>query len=178
MPGALSQIVTSKAKCLLAQGDMTQDAVAKDLGISRKTVNRLSQACKEDIERLTLELINESVPLIKANHINTLKAAKQVLESKTESGEPDIEKIEAAKTLLNLSDKKEYRALLMMGIVPSHAPSVVVNQLFMGNQSNMVLDAGVQEALAGFAGHLTSPNDDDSSDSEVIDITDETLEDE
>ena len=99
-----------------------------------------------------------------------------MLESKAENGLPDIKKIEAAKTLLNLADKKEYRSLVMMGILPSHSPSVILNQLFFGTQSATVLDAGVQQALAGFAGSLVGDNADDTSDAGVIDVTDETLE--
>ena len=164
-----SQVVTSKMKCLLAQGDLTHQEIAEQTGVVRETVSRLKSKCKAEIEQLTLELVNESVPLVKSLHINTMKLADQVIKS------GDLELIEKSKTLLGLSDKKEYRAQIMTGMLPSHASSTVVNQLFLGSQSNMVLDAGVQQALEGFAGHLVGSDPDDSSNSEVIDVTDEML---
>ena len=148
---ALSQIVTAKTKEMIASG-MSQTETAVELGISRKSANRISQANRQEIEQLALQYIQDSIPLIRDNHLKTLKIANQVL-SQTKPGKgqgahpvPDIEAIEAAKTILSLADKKEYRALLTMGIVPSHTQSVIITNIF--NQHNQTISPEVLSLLS------------------------------
>lgn len=163
----------------------TQVAIAKDLGISQPAVSKLAKQVKQQIKDAQLRLINAGIDQAITNQLDKLQASKDVINNKAVTKEIDGEEVEVIPEVipgvensvtLQLGDKVEARLMTMVGILPSHAPSVVLNQLFLGSQSTMVLDAGVQEALAGFAGHLASSNDDDTSDSEIIDITDETLE--
>jgi len=146
----IPQVVTAKTNHLLASG-MSQGEAAQQLGISRKSANKISQAKKAEIEQLALQYIQDSIPLIRSNNPKTLQIAKHVLnKTKTAQGqgkrpEPDIEAIESAKTILTLADKKEYRALLTMGIVPSHTQSLVVNNIY--NQTLQVVSPQVLDLL-------------------------------
>lgn len=169
----LSPIVTAKTNHLLASG-LTQGEAAQAVGISRKSANKISQANKVEIEQLALQYIRDSIPLIRSNHIKTLQIAQHVLslQAKDKAGNiikdahgqpmPDIEAIESAKTILTLADKKEYRAMLVMGLVPSNTSSIVVNQLFAGSRNT--IDPTVQAALQGYTNDLF---DDDVQEAEV-----------
>lgn len=139
MTAPLSQLVTEQTKNLIATG-VNQTETAEQVGISRRSVNGIAKNYKKQIEQLALDIINESVPLIRANHINTLKTASKVLAS------GDLKQIEASKTLLTLADKKEFRTLQIMGIAPSHAASVIITNLF-SIDTLQVVDPGVRAAL-------------------------------
>jgi len=137
----VGQLQTAKTKALLATG-MTQGQVGKEVGLPRQRVNQLAQQYRKEIDQLALQLISESIPLIKDNHLNTLKIARQILNAKTaKQAQGALNRLAIigvdAKDILTLADKKEYRALQIMGITPSHTPSMVVNMLFQS-------DAGVK----------------------------------
>ena len=104
-----------KAIALLATG-ATQAEVGKEIGVCQRTVSTLARKYKAEIEQLTLDLIAKSIPLIKANHLNTLKLAKEILKAKDSKQMQDIMCKLAmlgveTKDILQLSDKKEERAL-------------------------------------------------------------------
>ena len=148
---AISQLVTEQAKQYLSQG-ISQTETAKQLGICRRSTNVIAKTYKKDIEQLALDIVNEFIPLIRRNHINTLKLADKIL------SDEDLEAIEANKTLLTLADKKEFRALQVMGIAPSTTPSIIINQLLNVNVSEVV-NPNVQAALGGhLAGILSDDN--------------------
>ena len=148
---AISQLITEQAKQYLSQG-ISQTETAKQLGICRRSTNVIAKTYKKDIEQLALDIVNESIPLIRRNHINTLKLADKIL------SDGDLEAIEANKTLLTLADKKEFRALQVMGIAPSTTPSIIINQLLNVNVSEVV-NPNVQAALGGhLAGILLDDN--------------------
>lgn len=162
----------------------TQVQVAKELGISQPSVSMLAKKVKQQIKDAQLRLINAGIDQAIEGQLAKMQAGKDVLSNKATTKEIEGKEVEVIPEVipgvnnavtLQLGDKVEARLMQMVGILPSHAPSVVLNQLFLGSQSNMVLDAGVQEALEGFAGHLIGSDPDDTSDSEVIDVTDETL---
>ena len=155
-----SQVETEQIKHLIACGN-SQTEVARQLGIARETVNRLVKANKKDIEQLALEIIHESIPLIKSNHISTLQHANNLL-----SKDPDsIDHKSTIATLqssgidpgkiLDLSDKKEHRALQIMGIASASTPSIIINQLL--NKGGMtVLNSKVAGFLADKVEDLTT----------------------
>jgi len=151
MPQALSKVVVEQAKEYMSQG-MSQVATAKQLGVCNMTTHRIAKTYKKDIEKLALDIVNESIPFIRRNHINTLKLADTLLSN------GDLEAIEANKTLLTLADKKEFRALQVMGIAPSTTPSIIINQLLNVDTVNIV-DVGVQAALGGYLGDIMSDSD-------------------
>ena len=162
----------------------TQVAIARDMGISQPAVSKLAKQVKQQIKNAQLRLINQGIDKAIESQLAKIQAGKEVLNNKAVTKEIDGKEVEVIPEVipgvnnavtLQLGDKVEARLMQMVGILPSHAPSVVLNQLFLGSQSNMVLDAGVQEALEGFAGHLVGSDPDDSSNSEVIDVTDEML---
>ena len=151
MPAALSITKIEEAKHLLATG-LNQTEVAKQAGIGRNSSNTIANKYKTSIEKLALDLVKDSIPLIKYNHIQTLKLANDVLRR------GDVEQIEASKTLLTLADKKEFRTLQIMGIAPSHTASVVINNLF-SVQSMAIVDPSVQAALGSQLDDILSPDD-------------------
>ena len=129
----------AKAIALLATGE-TQQGVANEIGVSQSSISNLAKKHHEEIKELALSLISESISLVKANHINTLKLARQILTAKDSKQMQDMLCKLAmldidAKDILQLSDKKEERALKIMGIAPAHVPSTVVNMLFTSEPS-------------------------------------------
>jgi len=138
MPAALPQITTTKVIHSLASGN-NQTATAANLRIDRTTVNRIAQAQKAEIEQLTLDYIQDSIPLIRDNNLKTLTIANNLLNSITDNT-PNTQLAQSmqdmgiqGKDILTLADKKEYRAMLSMGIIPSNTSSTVVNQLITGD---------------------------------------------
>ena len=173
MPQVMSKIVVEKAKELMAQG-MSQTATAKQLGVCTQTTHRLAKSYKKEIEQLALDIISKSIPAIRDNHINTLKLSAHLIKSLTKAPNQQLELIKAnmqalgltAKDLLTLSDKKEYRALQVMGIAPSNTPSIIINQLLSVDTMNVV-DPGVQAALGSQLDDIL--NSDDVTESEYTD---------
>ena len=134
----LSTTDKGKAIGMLATG-MTQQAVGDQFGIAQRTVSDLAQEHKELIQKLTLDIIKQSIPLVRSNHILTLKLAQKILKAKHSKDTVDILQTLAllgieAKDILTLSDRKEDRALKIMGVAPAHAQSFVLNLLYQDNR--------------------------------------------
>ena len=122
--------------------------IARQAGCAVETISRYKAAHKDKIVALAQRLIAKSSKLIEANHIKTLELAGEVLNSQTEDGKPDYKTIAANKDLLTIADKKEYRTMLMMGIVPGGAPGPIIQQI-IGEVNLNLVDAGVRQLLGG-----------------------------
>lgn len=126
---------------LLAQGS-TQTEVGKVLGVSQGTVSRLAKRRQTQIEALTLKLIGKSAKLIQYNTLAVLAKAKRVLKHGT------LADIEASKVLMYLADRKEDRLLGIMGIKPTHTPSMVFATLIQDNRIQIFTDSALLAASA------------------------------
>ena len=159
MPEALSKIVLSKTKHLLAQG-VNQTETAQQLGISTKSVSRIKKRDKQEIEELAQQYVTESIKPIIENHklhLNLSNELSSLLNSTSNQQQWNrlkqlSKKLKmiglTAKDLLTIADKKEFRALQIMGIAPATTPGIVINNLY--NQTNInSLDPEVAQLLAG-----------------------------
>ena len=162
---ALSPLVTEQIKHSVANGTTHQN-IANQFGISKRSSLRVAKTYKKDIEQLALDIVNESIPIIRANHINTLKLSQKLIESVNKKPNTELNLINSnmaamgltAKDIITIADKKEFRALQVMGIAPSTTPSIIINQLLNVNISEVV-DPNVQAALGGhLAGILSDDN--------------------
>lgn len=160
------QVTTTKALALLASG-LDQGKTAKAVGLDRSTINKLAKRERIAIKGLTLALIAKSRKTILDSHLKTLKLANNILDVDN----PDTLQVIASlaqrgidpKDILTLADKKEYRTLQIMGIAPSHTPSVVINQLFQDNRTQSdSQELGIVQAL------LESKRDNDIQEGEIV----------
>ena len=166
MPAPLPDIVEAKTKHLLAQG-YYQREVAEKLGISAKSVERIKARTNEEIKQLAQEYISQSIPLIKSNHTKQLQLSNELV-SLIQST-PDRKSYKRLKQLnhklqlsgisgsdlIKISDKKEMRALQVMGIAPASTPSIIINQL-LNKGSMTVLNSKVAGFLADKVEDLTT----------------------
>jgi predicted XRE-type DNA-binding protein len=164
MPAACSQLVIAKTNHLLAQG-INQTETASLVGLSREKVNKIAKSNKHDIEQLALRLIQKTIPIIEENHINTMRLANGLLKCDENSPQIAASIVQSGldpKDIISISDKKEYRMMQVMGIVPSNTPSVILNQI-LGNVSVNLVDPGVRQLLGGQLDQL-----EDIQDAEVV----------
>ena len=118
--------------------------VADKIGTSPASVQRIVKRHKVAIKALALAITAQSTKLCLDNHVQTLKLANQILTAPTkETTEIQCILTKLAlmgiepKDILTLSDKKENRALQIMGIVPSHTQSMVINNIFNDNRGQI-----------------------------------------
>lgn len=122
-----TEVQTTKALSLLAAGN-TQGHTAKAVGLGRSKVGQIAKDHKDTINQLALDLIADNTQAIRDNVRLTLNKAHKLLKSGSRKD------IQDNNVILYLADRKEQRLMQMTGILPSHAPSVVINQLFQDNR--------------------------------------------
>lgn len=190
MAAKTSQVVVDDAitASLAAQG-LSQKEIAARTGLSQPTIHRkLKKAeVKALVEKTATELAYESARLIKDAHIKALRKANQLYQRALDDpGETEIDEktgrkyrveslSDSDKLLLTLADKKEYRIGQMMGIFPSHAPSVVIQNIFQAGVQNVILPNVAAALGAAGCAQFELPGDDagqsdDDSDEDVIDV--------
>ena len=175
MPTALSQLVVEETKHLISTG-VSQTEAADKLGISVQSAHRIAKRNKKQIEDLALDLINDSIPLIKANHLSQLSLSNELSSLiNSTSNKKQWQRFKqlgtkldmiglSAKDILTLADKKEYRALQVMGIAPSHTPSIIINQLVHTDNRTVLTPA-----MSQLFDRQTNDQDVEEAEFEVID---------
>lgn len=153
----LSNACTQTAIQLMGSGK-SQTETGQLLGTSQQTMSALAAKHRKAIEQLTLDYIGQSIPLIESNHMLTLTLANKILRylsNSTAKGHSAVKLLTRLATLnlspekiLDLSDKKEFRALQIMGIAPSHTPGMVVNMLFQDNRTQIYSPVALEAASA------------------------------
>lgn len=156
---------------LLATG-AGQYEVADAIGVNQSTISRTATKHKAEIEQLTLDIISKSVSLIRDNHLNTLTLAHNILSDNIDQRTEALNQLAQlrmdAKDILTLSDKKEERALKIMGISPAHTPSMVVNMLFQDNSTTQDSEElGIVRAL------LDAKRSEDVQEAEFSEVSEE-----
>jgi hypothetical protein len=172
MPAPLSNIVTAKTKELIAQGTPATH-IASELGISSRSVSRIRDKYKDEIERTSLQLIADSLKPVRDNHRNTIEIASVILKGVKGASIHDVINFNdclvrirkagmSVNDFLKLSDQKEYRAQQMIGVVPSHTTSPIFQMLFIGNNKFSLNEGVLKALLQGVQGRI-------EDDSQVID---------
>lgn len=156
---ALTEAHKDLAVQLLANGS-NQTETGSLIGVSQRSISTIAQERRAEIEALTLNYIQQSIPLIQANQQLTLELSNQLLKA---AQTPHLKGYKALvgrlamlnlapKDILTIADKKEYRALQIMGIAPSHTPGTVVNMLFQDNRTLAITPAAAEVMAAHFGG--------------------------
>lgn len=156
-------------------------AIAKNLGISPTTVQRVKNDHRELIEQASRQLIQECLHRIVQQTSNEVQEGAalsvkllQILKDGSQAinvGDEDNpnyvelfpkEYVDALNKLLVRIDKKHELMLKSVGLYPSHAPSMVIN--------NTVFNDNRTEVSAIVMGLLSSQGDTDLPDGVVIDV--------
>ena len=149
-----------KAITLLASGQ-NQVETAKALGISQTSVHTAAKRHKDDITALAVSLISASLKPVLQNHTDLLSLSHQLLQiaQGKKATKPMFALLARVhmmglepKDIISLADKKEERFMKMVGILPSHTQSIVINQLFQDNR----LQVASPEAVAMVTSQLDS----------------------
>lgn len=158
MAGAIKADTISKAITLLSMGE-TQTDTAKALGISQPTAHVIAKKHQEAINELAVSLITASIKPVLDNHRDILDLSHQLLQiaKGKKASKPTFQLMARIhmlglepKDIIALADKKEERFLKMIGIMPAHTQSIVINQLF-NSQTNISYSP---DAIDMVAGHL------------------------
>ena len=160
---ALSKAVNLQIADGLARG-ATGNSIAAALGIAPETVSRKKKALKGMIDALATHYFEQAAPITVDSTLKALKLANDILTDASkaptskpinpETGEPDesvqtrSEILYHHKDLLAVTDKKEARVLVSMGVSPSPATSVFINQLNIGGQQT-ILSPTITDLFAG-----------------------------
>jgi hypothetical protein len=159
MPAALSKVVEHQIADALAQGH-TGQLIAKQLGICADTVSRKKKALKATIEALSVHYFEQAAPITVDSTLKALKTSNDILtHAQTLPIDERVDFLARAKDTLAVTDKKEARVLVSMGISPSPAQSIFVGQLNIAGQQT-ILSPTITDLFAG-----VSCGDDD-----VIDV--------
>lgn len=132
----------AKVVAARAQGKSVRKA-AKELSISPTTIQRVSSKHKDIIDTQQARLVEATLPVIidrtikEINHANTINPADK-----------------DSQAYLTRVDKKEENILKGVGIAPSHAPSIHIQNIYNDN-SKTILSPMVADLLSGKLDNMT-----------------------
>lgn len=158
---------------LLALNKSTRE-VSKLTGIPQSTVSRLANRKKEEIKKQTERLI-EILPDIVGDIIRDVKTSTTL--SKLFAGEIEIEEMPllfAKETsiltkFMDLSYKTKTDVLKALGVYPSHAPSIFIQNLFQSEGSSLISEK-ILNLVGGRLLDNMKPIDDEVIDAEFEEI--------
>lgn len=185
-----SPIVNDTITATLAAQGLSQRDIAARTGLSQPTIHRrLKKAeIRDMVERMSQELITKTAHHVLNNHVRCLSKAGKILGRIDEDPTPGViidpetgkakrceELSESERNILALADKKEHRLGQMMGIFPSNASSITVQNLFMASTQNVILPNVAAALGAAGCAQFELPGDDpgqsyDEADEDVIDV--------
>lgn len=163
---------------LLAENKSTRE-VAKATDVSQSTIVRLSENKKEEIKKQTERLI-EILPDIIGDIIRDVKTSTTL--SKLFAGELEIEEMplllgsEPAilTKFMDLSYKMKTDVLKALGVLPSHATSIFIQNLFQSGD-NSVISPRILNIIRT---QLSSNAETDGNEDDIIDADFEKIEEE
>ncbi len=134
----------------------TQTATATTTGIPQQTVSRLNRKHKTLIQEQQAKLVEQTLDTITGRTIQEIAAAKHLTDVLTQPGgkdNPTINKTiltdqEDIHKFLTRVDKKEEMILKSVGIAPSHAPSILIQNILNDNRS-MTISPVIKELISG-----------------------------
>ena len=159
----LSPIVQQQAIELIAQG-IPQKDIAKELDISAKSVSRIKDRDIEAIEELAKVYVAEAIEPIKENNRIQLQLSNEISSLLySTSSQKEWNRLKqlskkmdmiglTAKDILTIADKKEFRALQIMGIAPSNTMGTVINNWHNKTQINVLSSEALAFADAKVSG--------------------------
>lgn len=149
----LQQDTINQAVAMTAEGHSYRYS-GKKLGIAHSTVQKIAKRHKAAVQALAIAIAAKSTKLCLDNHVKTLQLANNILSAPTD---PTIDKVSIladmaimglkTKDILTLADRKENRALQIMGIAPTHTQSTVIQNIF--NQESLIINNRTVLAVLG-----------------------------
>jgi len=132
----------------LRAAGQSQQAIAAQTGIPQQTVSRLSQKHKDIIAEQQARLVEQTLSTIVKRTIREVQTANSIDCQDKDSQE-----------FLKRVDAKELILLKSVGIAPSHAPSIHIQQIY-NDHSKTLLSPIISDMLAGKLDNLTLSADD------------------
>ena len=156
-----------------AAGD-TQQTIADSTGMSRPTVSRLTKKHKHLIQEQQAKLVEQTLDTITGRTIQEIKAAKHLADVLIQPGGRDnpttnktmLTDQEDIHKFLTRVDKKEEMILKSVGIAPSHAPSILIQNILNDNRS-LTISPVIKELISGRLKEIVG--DDGSDEDEMTD---------
>lgn len=146
--------------------------IEKITGVSKSTVNRLALK-KKDIIKAQTERLIEALPDIIGDIVRDVKTSTKL--SEMFAGEREIEDMPlllGAETailtkFMDLSYKMKSDVLKALGVLPSHAPSIFIQNLFQSGEGSVI-----SQKILNLVGDKLRDNvvDDGEEDGEIIEI--------
>jgi len=131
----------------LAGTGQTQRSISAATGLSQPTVSRLSQKHKDIIATQQARLIEQTLTTIADRTIREVQTANAMDCSDKDNQE-----------FLKRVDAKELTLLKSVGIAPSHAPSIHIQQIY-NDHSKTLLSPVIADMLSGKLVELTDYTD-------------------
>lgn len=113
---------------LAAQGVPLRE-IGRQTGITHVSAHRIAKRHKAQVQAAALAIVARSTQLCVDNHVRKLRMANDILKAGQDAAKE-------YKDVLAIADKAEQRALMIMGIMPTHTQSTVINNIF--NQSTVI----------------------------------------
>lgn len=154
-----------------ASGD-TLEMIKDTTGIPKPTLSRLNKKHKDLITSEQAKLVESTLSTITGRTIQEIEAAKHLTDVLTQPGGKD--NITTNKTILTDQedihkfltrvDKKEEMILKSVGIAPSHAPSILIQNILNDNRQ-MTISPVIKELISGRLKEIVG---DDGSDEDYM----------
>ena len=165
----------------LAAGN-SQTATAATTGIPQQTISRLNKKHKDLINTEQAKLVELTLSTITSRTIQEIQTAKHLTDVLTQPGGKDSPTInntiltdqEDIAKFLTRVDKKEEMILKSVGIAPSHAPSILIQNILNDNRS-MTISPVIKELISGRLKEIVGDDGSDEdymSDADYEDIPD------
>lgn len=169
----MSQLKPKEAEVVagIAAGN-SQRHVSATTGIPQQTISRLNKKHKDLINHEQAKLVEQTLSTITSRTIQEITTAKHLTDVITQPGgrdEPTINTtvltdMEDISKFLARVDKKEEQILKSVGLLPSHAPSVLIQNILNDNRS-MSISPVIKELISGRLKEIVG---DDGSDEDYM----------
>lgn len=169
----MTQVNPHEAEAIasLSAGNSTRYAAA-ETGMSQSKVSRLNKKHKVLINSEQAKLVEQTLSTITSRTIQEITTASHLTNVLTQPGgkdSPTINKtmltdMEDINKFLARVDKKEEQILKSVGLLPSHAPSVLIQNILNDNRS-MTISPVIKELISGRLKEIVG---DDGSDEDYM----------
>jgi len=159
--GNVSLAKQGEIASLLSTGTMTHADIAGAIGVDRQSVTRVNKKHREIIEQAHAALIERALPVSVERTLEEIETAAALQKTLTGKGlNSTILKTNSdISDYLRRVDKKEEMLMKSVGIAPSHAPSIHVQNIYNDNRGT-ILSPVVGQLLQGRMAEMTADVED------------------
>ena len=144
----------------------TGKSIADEIGVTQPTISKWKAKLADQLQAYQFQLLDKSGQATVNNITATIDRANKVLTNKDDNGDYTTKSVDLSdyKDLLQLSHKKEVLVAQAMGILPTHAQSITINQII--NNDNRTL---MSPAMANLMQSQVAAQQDEDDSFELID---------